>query len=153
MAFNGNKIRIDTKEVRKWERQMNQYAVIFDQKTVEKRVDQALRRSVKPWQEAVNGGWMYKFLKRSQGRMQDPFGNYKIKGKRRGIYGRKVAPKGKGHNGGWLAKFFASPARQIKNIPRIPFYERFASKNRRVAALLRTEFNKVTQDFARRIFK
>jgi len=153
-----NKVVFDTTQIKKLEVQMKRMAnEVESSKKAEKLLDKALRDSVKPWQEAVNNGWVYKWVNKDKGRLQDPFGNTKIKGRRKGVYGRRVGPKLKGKTGGWFAHFFASPAKQIRRKSgtkyKIPFAARFRGKNGKVAAAAKTNIAAVVDKLARGIFK
>lgn len=154
MSFNKqNAIFLDASQVKKLEQQLRRASKELDKKQNQRLVDEALRKSVKPWQSAVNNGWMYKFVKRRSGDSANPFGNTKVNGKRRGIYGRRVGPKGRGKSAGWRAHFFASPAKQIKSGMKIPFFNRFRSKNAEVAALVNVHISKLVRQLARKVFK
>lgn len=118
-----------------------------------KELDKELRKAVKPWQDSVNKGWMYNFVKKDKGRLQDPFGNTKIRGKRKGVYGRRVGPKTRGKSGGWFSHFFASPARQLDRKYKIPFYSRFRSKNAEVGAAAFIGIDRVVRKMTNRIFR
>lgn len=148
-----NKIKFDTSELKKLEHQMKRFQSKMASKQAEKILDTELRKAVKPWQDAVNGGWMYKWLNEHEGRLNNPFGNTKIKGKRKFVYGRRVGPKMKGKTGGWFAHFFASPARQLKAKHKIPFFQRFRGKNGTVAALAIAGINKAVKLMANTTFR
>lgn len=130
-----NKITFDTSELQSLSFYMKRFQQNMAGKEAEKMLDKELRKAVKPWQDAMNGGTMYKYLVEREGRLKDPFGNTKIKGKRRYVYGRRVGPKLKGKTNGWLAHFFATPARHIRKAKRVPFYSIFRKENGNVAAL------------------
>lgn len=148
-----NKITLDTSELKRLEFWMKRYAEGMRSKEAEKVLDKELRKAVKPWQEAVNGGWMYKYVKENQGRLQDPFGNTKIKGKRRYVFGRRVGPKMRGKSGGWFAHFFATPAKQLKGKYKIPFFSQFKSKNGEVAALAKLHISKAVSMLSKKYFR
>ena len=148
-----NKIVFDTIQIKKLERQLRKMSTVLEQKQAQAELDKVLRKAVTPWQKAVNGGWMYKYATKDQGRLQDPFGNTKIKAKRRHLYGRRVGPKLKGKTGGWFSHFFATPARQMRAKFKIPFYSRFKGKNAEVAAAARVGISKLVRRLANRTFR
>ena len=81
----------------------------------DKQIRSAMRKGVTPWKDVVNGGFMYRWLKRKTNRLQDPFGSQTWYAPVKNEYGAKVRPvparKGT-KNDGWRAHFFASPAVQ-----------------------------------------
>lgn len=115
----------------------------------EKLFDKALARAVGPWQRAVNGGKVYRFIKKQTGMSKDPFGNTKIKGTRAGVYGRRVGPKKRGKkNAGWRIHFFASPAKHIRKGKKIPFRGYFRQRNAAVVSKLRSEIKNLLLQLA-----
>ena len=148
-----NKITFNTKELERLSRNMRRVQQNMAGKEAEKMLDRELRKAVKPWQNAINGGKMYNWLEQGKGRLQDPMGNTKIRGKRRFVYGRRVGPKLKGKTNGWLAHFFASPARHIRKIKRVPFYRLFRAENGKVAALAKVGIEKVVRQMRLKSFR
>lgn len=148
-----NKITFNTKELERLSRNMRRFQQNMAGKEAEKMLDRELRKAVKPWQNAINGGKMYNWLEQGKGRLQDPMGNTKIRGKRRFVYGRRVGPKLKGKTNGWLAHFFASPARHIRKIKRVPFYRLFRAENGKVAALAKVGIEKVVRQMRLKSFR
>lgn len=132
---------------------MKRFQLNMEGKQAEKQLDSVLRKAVRPWQDAVNGGFMYRYLTRHEGRLESPFGNTKIKGKRKHVYGRRIGPKLKGKTGGWFAHFFASPARQLKPKHKIPFFQTFRGKNGTVAADAIDGITKLVQRMAKKSFR
>ena len=150
-----NRIVFDTTQIQDLTRQMVRFQHNMEGRTAEKLLDNTLRKAVKPWQEALNNGKMYKWLDKDQGRLQDPFGNTKIRGKRKHVYGRRVGPKLKGKTGGWFAHFFATPAKQIKRKAekRVPFFSLFRAENGNVAALAKEGIEKLVRTMAKKSFR
>jgi hypothetical protein len=148
-----NKITFDTRELDALAFRMKRFQMNMAGKEAESILDKELKKAVKPWQNAINKGTMYKYLEENKGRLQDPFGNTKIKGKRRFVYGRRVGPKLKGKTNGWLAHFFASPARHIRKVKRVPFYSIFRAENGNVAALAKAGIIKAVETMRMKSFR
>lgn len=151
MAYSKNSVilKVSQSDINKVIRGFKRFGSSVEKsKQGEKLFDAALRRSVGPWQRAVNGGKVYRFIKKQTGMSKDPFGNTKIKGPRAGVYGRKVGPKRGNKNAGWRIHFFATPAKQIKGSKKIPFRGLFRQRNGPVIAKLRSEIKKLLLQLA-----
>lgn len=148
-----NKITFDTKELQALSFRMRRFQQNMAGREAEKMLDKELQKAVKPWQSAINNGKMYDWLEKGKGRLKNPFGNTKIKGKRRHVYGRRVGPKLKGKTNGWLAHFFASPARHIRKIKRVPFYRIFRAENGKVAARAKVGIERVVRQMRLKSFR
>ena len=93
-------------------------------------VRKELRKSAKPWPEAVNGGTMYKHVNQITGLSKDPIGLQTFHSKKRQEIGVKARPKRpSATNAGWRAHFFASPAKHIRPNKRVPFNSYYKTKN------------------------
>lgn len=134
---------IERESIKELETKLRNMARKVGTKEAESLIDDALKRSVSPWQNAFNNGQMYQYVDRKTGGFDKPMGNRKIKGLRKKVYGRKVLPKTKGKTGGWRAHFFARPARQISKKKRVPFYRMFAQKTPTVIAKANKELTEV----------
>ena len=148
-----NKITFDTTQLTALSFRMRRFQQNMAGKEAEKMLDKELKKAVEPWQDAINNGKMYKWLEKREGRLQDPFGNTKIKGKRRHVYGRRVGPKLKGKTNGWLAHFFATPAKHIRKIKQVPFYSIFRAQNGEVAARAKAGIEKVVRQMRLKSFR
>lgn len=146
MAFSKNSVRltIPQHEIDKVIRGFKDFGHSVEKsKEGERLFDNALKKAVKPWQDNVNKGKAYKYITKVTGMSKDPFGNQKIKGKRSGVYGRRVGPKKGKKNGGWRIHFFATPAKQISSKKKIPFRRFFREKNGDVVTELRFQLKEL----------
>lgn len=138
--------------MKKLERALKRYGRSVGTSKAEQKFDKALARAVRPWQNVFKGGTLYSKgarLQRRKGNFDDPMGNRKIKGKRKGVYGRKVLPKRKA----WYAIFFARPAKQIPGHKRISFYRIYASRSRDVIKNVNDEITNLLIELAKTNFR
>jgi len=91
-----------------------------------KQIRTALRKGAKPWPNAVNGK-IYNYINRITGASEKPIGLQTWYAKQKNEYGVKARPivprssAAKKKQGGWRVHFFASPAKHIRRLKRIPF--------------------------------
>ena len=91
-----------------------------------KQIRTALRKGAKPWPNAVNGK-IYNYINRQTGASEKPIGLQTWYAKVKNEYGvkaRAIVPRSgaaKKKQAGWRVHFFASPAKHIRRLKRIPF--------------------------------
>jgi hypothetical protein len=127
---NPTQIYVDDKRLR---RKLNR--VQFTVQNGSKEIRKVLRKSAKPWPEAINGGKVYKKITRETGDSTDPIGLQTWYAKVKMEYGvkaRPVPPRKGSNNAGWRVHFFATPARRIRRSKRIPFNAWYRPKTGRV---------------------
>lgn len=152
-ARNQVRLEISEQDIKRLERALRSFAKRTSDKTAEKQIDNALKYAVKPWENQFNKGQIYNYVEWQTGASESPMGNQKIKGLRKKVYGRKVAPKRRGKSSGWRIHFFARPARQISKKKRVPFYKLFADKTPNVIARASSELSDLFQNLANKSFK
>lgn len=149
MAKDKVTIKIPRSEIAKLENALRKYAKSVGTTQAEQLFDKGLRKAVTPWQNVFNKGKMYEKLTMRTGKLKRPMGNRKIKGTRKGVYGRKVLPT----RTAWYTHFFASPARQIRRSKRVDFYKIYSTKSRDVAKKVNDEITRIMQYLASINFK
>ena len=91
-----------------------------------KQIRTALRKGAKPWPNAVNGK-IYNYINQITGASEKPIGLQTWYAKQKNEYGVKARPivprssAAKKKQAGWRVHFFASPAKHIRRLKRIPF--------------------------------
>lgn len=145
MARDRLEVRMDTKVFRQ---KIGTIQLLFD-KRGDKVIKRVLRKGAKPWPDAINDGKMYKHIKKQTGLSNDPIGLQTFHSTTRGEIGVKARPKSpRSKAAGWRAHFFATPAKHIRAIKKVPFNSYYKAKNgevignvfKGVRTLIRTTF-------------
>lgn len=104
----------------------------------EKDIVKVMRSGAKIWADTINVGTMYRHINKESGGSFKPMGTSAGYSKRRREYWSKTrakTPRDKDSNG-WRAHFFATPARQIRKIKRVPFLRYYSAKTATVKVVV-----------------
>jgi hypothetical protein len=109
-----------------------------------KAMDAVLSHALKPVVTDANRQ-VHRVLEKRTGQLKNPYGQRKIKGRVRRVYGRKVAPlRGKYP---FIITFFGRPARHIRSSKRLGMSEVFLSNLPRVETRLRDRLTKLVAKY------